>query len=279
MNRVNKAVAIIKESSYFEEWDEFLLQQDAIDQWFDILKLEDASDVLFNLGKELYYKRIPYVIVTEYIDEFFRYYEDSSMVIQKRYQIKNAISKAYLHERLYPEVTKSMIQKTFKRFKDNQYEFSINLSLQDITDVDTGNFIIAILKKYPDVAKRCTFELLEDKSFDNHEEVKKFIEILHQHGVKIALDDFGSGYSNYDTIFNFDIDYIKIDGSLTQSIMENPKSLVLMESIISVAKGLNAKVIVEFVSSNELYKIIKPMGADYLQGYYIGKPLQRLTTH
>jgi len=177
---------------------------------------------------------------------------------------------------IYPEVTKLMIKKTFEVFKDNNLEFSINLSFADIIDIDTEGFIIAMLKRYPETAKRCTFELLENEAIHNHEEVCEFFTILHTYGVKLALDDFGVGYSNYDTIFKFDLDYIKIDGSLTESILTSSKSLVLVESIITVAKKLDAELIVEFVSSKEIYDVVSNLDVDYIQGYYIGKPAGNL---
>ncbi|MCD6190952.1 MAG: EAL domain-containing protein [Sulfurimonas sp.] len=177
---------------------------------------------------------------------------------------------------IYPEVTKSIIKKSFEIFVNNELEFSINLSFADIINLDTEAFIIAILKQYPDVASRCTFELLENEAIHNHQEVSKFFNLLHSYGVKIALDDFGVGYSNYETIFKFDIDYIKIDGSLTESILTSSRSRVLMESIITVSKKLDAKLIVEFVSSQELFDEISKMDVDYIQGYHIGKPKAKL---
>ncbi len=177
---------------------------------------------------------------------------------------------------LYPEVTKLIIKKAFEKFEHSSLEFSINLAFADIINLDTEAFIIAILEQYPEVAKRCTFELLENEAIHNHLEVVEFFELLHSYGVSIALDDFGVGYSNYETIFKFDIDYIKIDGSLAESILTSERSRVLMESIITVAKKLNAKIIVEFVSSEELLNEIATMDVDYAQGYYIGKPKEGL---
>ncbi len=173
---------------------------------------------------------------------------------------------------LYPEVTKLIIKKAFEIFENSELEFSVNLSFADIINLDTEAFIIAILKQYPETAKRCTFELLENEVIHNHLEVIEFFELLHSYGVSLALDDFGVGYSNYETIFKFDIDYIKIDGSLTESILTSERSRVLMESIITVAKKLQAKLIVESVSSEELLNEIFKMDVDFVQGYYIGKP-------
>ena len=177
---------------------------------------------------------------------------------------------------IYPEVTKLMIKKTFEKFAENTLDFSINLSFADIINLDTQAFIIAILKQYPDAARRCTFELLENEAIHNHVEVIDFFASLHSFGASIALDDFGVGYSNYETIFKFDIDYIKIDGSLTQSLLTNERSRILIESIVAVARKLDAKLIVEYVSSKELFDEISTMDIDYVQGYYIGKPQKDL---
>lgn len=173
---------------------------------------------------------------------------------------------------MYPEVSKLIIKNSFEFFRDEEYEFSINLSYADIINEDTKAFILKILQENIEVASRCTFELLENDAILNAHDVGEFFAALHSFGVKIALDDFGAGYSNYDVIFKFDIDYIKIDGSLVESIITSEKSRTLIESIISVSRKMDTKIIVEYVSSAEIFKVIKGMDIDYAQGFYIGKP-------
>jgi len=177
---------------------------------------------------------------------------------------------------LYPEVTKMIVKKSFEFFKDESYEFSVNLSYADIVNEDTKAFILEILKENKETASRCTFELLEYDAVLNFEAVGDFFDDLHSFGVSIALDDFGVGYSNYDTIFKFDIDFIKIDGSLVESIVTSDKSRVIVESIVTVAKKMNAKVVVEFVSSKEIFDEVSKMNVDFAQGYFIGKPSKDL---
>ena len=173
---------------------------------------------------------------------------------------------------MYPEVTKVIIEKTFSLFTDKEYEFSINLAFADVINPETEAFILAIIEKYPQTAKRCTFELLENEAIKNEEEVIRFFTLLHENGVKISIDDFGSGFSNYDTIFKFDVDFIKIDGSITESLLTSSKSRVLLDSIITVARELGAKIIVEYVSSKEIYEYVRKLDVDMLQGFYLGKP-------
>ncbi|MFK5937044.1 MAG: EAL domain-containing protein [Sulfurimonas sp.] len=177
---------------------------------------------------------------------------------------------------IYPEVTKLMIKKSFEYFEDKTFDFSVNLSYDDISNDDTKAFIIEILKKNQEISSRCTFELLEHETIINKTAVRHFFKTIHSYGAKIALDDFGVGYSNYDTIFQFDIDYIKIDGSLVESILTNTKSRTLIESILTVSKQIKAKVILEYVSSKEIFDVISEMDVDYAQGYYIGKPASSL---
>ena len=177
---------------------------------------------------------------------------------------------------LYPEVTKLMIKNSFDFFKDKECGFSINLLYSDLINEDTKAFILEIIKENPQVASRCTFELLEYEAIVNLSDVSTFFSDLHSCGVSIALDDFGTGYSNYDVIFNMKIDYIKIDGSLTESMLTSEKSKVVVESIVEVSKKLGIKIVIEFVSSEEIYNAVKGMGIDYAQGYHIGKPSAQL---
>jgi len=177
---------------------------------------------------------------------------------------------------IYPEFTKTIIKKTFEYFNELEYEFSVNLSFKDIIHKETKDFIITVLNLYPQSASRCTFELLEYEAVENNFEVKHFLKSIKRFGVKIALDDFGAGYSNYMGVFNFGIDYIKIDGSIVQNLLKDKRASAIMESMMVIAKKLDVEVIAEFVSSKELYEEVKAFGVDYAQGYYIGKPSKDL---
>jgi len=173
---------------------------------------------------------------------------------------------------IYPEVTKLIIQKSFTFFAEKPYEFSMNLNYTDITNQDIKTFIVTILKDNPEIAKRCIFELTESEAILNLEEINEFIIMAHSYGVKIAIDDFGSGYSNYDLIFNLDIDYIKIDGSLIKNLLFDHKSEIMVESLLALAREKGAKVIAEWVFDKALFDKVQELGIDFAQGYHIGKP-------
>ncbi len=185
----------------------------------------------------------------------------------------NTLKKMYI----YPEVTKLIIQQAFAYFKDKPYAFSINLTYTDIKNPDIRTFIVTILKNNPGIASRCTFELIESEAILNMEEINAFIKMAHSYGAKVAIDDFGSGYSNYDIVFNLDIDYIKIDGSLIKNLLHDHKSEIMVSSIVTLAREKGAKVIAEWVSDRALLEKVKEIGIECAQGNYIGEANPELT--
>jgi EAL domain-containing protein (putative c-di-GMP-specific phosphodiesterase class I) len=177
---------------------------------------------------------------------------------------------------IYSEYTKSMIYKAFKQFKDNEYEFSINFSLSDIQNYHTIEFFKKMISNYPNVAKRCTIELLENEAVENFNLVNNFFKDIKKYGVKTALDDFGSGYSNFAYIFSLELNYIKIDGTIIQKILEDNKMKVLLQTLVKMAHSIDMKVIAEFVSDEEIFDELKVIDVDYAQGYFIAKPTKSL---
>ena len=176
-----------------------------------------------------------------------------------------------IKSKLYPEVTKAMISKSFEFFKDKEYEFSINLSILDIQNQEIMKFIFKNLIAFPE-PQRVVFEILESHKIENYQEMKSFIQEIEKYGSKVAIDDFGSGYSNFSHIFELNVDYLKIDASLVKYITTDESSRVIIKTIVSFASNLGLKTIAEFVEDRDSLEILEKMGVDFIQGYYIGKP-------
>jgi len=176
-----------------------------------------------------------------------------------------------MKSKLYPEITKSMVEKSFEFFKDKEYEFSINISIEDIKNIETRNFLIQSLESFPSPNK-IVFEILETDEVENYYELKDFIYDIKKYGCQIAIDDFGSGYSNFSRIMELQIDYLKIDASLVKNILTDTNSRKVTQTIINFAKDLGIKTIAEYVEDKESLDLLKEMKTDYIQGYYIGKP-------
>ncbi len=173
--------------------------------------------------------------------------------------------------KLYPQITKIVIEKVFQKIMESNVEISINLSSLDVEDPIMNNYILKKVKDNPQISRKVTFELLEDKDTQDYEMVKSFIKVVKSYGVKISIDDFGSGYSNFMRILEFEPDIIKIDGTLVKSVEHSQKSRNIIETIQIFATKMGAKTVAEYVSNREIYNIIRNMNVDYSQGFYFGK--------
>ncbi|SMD01027.1 EAL domain-containing protein [Sporomusa malonica] len=173
--------------------------------------------------------------------------------------------------RLYPRLTEVIIKKAFIYFSNKSIDFSINLSAADISDAKVKTLIIKLLST-SNLANRVTFEFVESEEFEDPFELSLFVKEVQKYNAKIAIDDFGSGYSNFAYILTMGADYLKIDGSLIKEIVDSPSALAIVKTIVHFAKQLNIKTIAEFVSSEDIYNAARNIGIDEFQGYYIGKP-------
>ncbi len=173
--------------------------------------------------------------------------------------------------KLYPYITKVLIEKVMDKLREEDCEISINISSLDIEDKIMQAFILDAFEKNKDITHKLIIELLEDKETNSYDEVNKFIKTVRKYGIQIAIDDFGSGYSNFIRIIEFAPDIIKIDGSLICDIATSAASRQTVETIKLFADKINAKIVAEYVENEEIFNIIKSLGIDYAQGFYIGK--------
>ena len=222
-----------------------------------------------------YYQAI-YNLKTEKIEKYealVRLIDEDKIAISPFYFLDVAKkSKQYL------KLTKEVIRKSFEYFTDKDYEFSINLTLEDITNKNISSYIIDMLKEY-NIAPKVVFEIVESEGIQDFEYVNNFIDSVKKLGCKIAIDDFGSGYSNFEYLIKLNADYIKIDGSLIKDILLNKNNQEIVITIVDFAKRQGFKTIAEFVSSKEIFDKVKELGLDYAQGYYIHEPKPEILAH
>jgi PAS domain S-box-containing protein/diguanylate cyclase (GGDEF)-like protein len=171
----------------------------------------------------------------------------------------------------YLKLTKQVIKKSFEYFKDKDYELSLNLTFEDIKSKTISTYILDMLVEY-NIASKVVFEIVESEGIEDFTQVNIFIDKVRKLGCKIAIDDFGSGYSNFEYLIKLNADYIKIDGSLIKDILINKNNQEIVIPIIDFAKRQGFKTIAEFVSSKEIFEKVKELGIDYAQGYYISEP-------
>ena len=172
--------------------------------------------------------------------------------------------------KLYTELSIKMINKTFAYMKDKNIPFSINLSYDDIINERVYNLLIENIDKF-DKKENIIIELLETEAI-KFDKVQKFIELLHSKNVKIAIDDFGSGYSNFIYLEKLKPDMIKIDGSIVQTILSSDNAEFIVRTIVDFCKKNNIISIAEFVSHKEIFEALNEIGVDEFQGFYFCKP-------
>jgi len=174
----------------------------------------------------------------------------------------------------YSTITNIVLDNSFKALDMTDKIISMNLSAIDIEKFTTREYIFDMLDKYRDNAHRVVFELLEDESVKDFNIITDFIRDVKKFGVKIAIDDFGAGFSNFERLLDYQPDILKIDGCLTKNIAQDNYSISIVETIIAFAKKQNIKIVAEYIENEEIFNILKDLGADYSQGYYFGKPEQ-----
>ena len=176
----------------------------------------------------------------------------------------------------YSKITKIVVEEAFDFFKDKDHYFSINVSYEDIKKEDFVDFLIDKLKNY-NGSNRVIVEILEDEDVMQSIDHANFVfDEIKKTGAKVAIDDFGVGFSNIDNLLSMNIDIIKIDGKIIKNILEDNGTFEMIEGVVKMAHKKGIKVIGEYVENKEILDVLIDMGIDGGQGYFIGKPQAKL---
>lgn len=178
--------------------------------------------------------------------------------------------------RIYSFITQIVLKKSFEAFKSSKFEFTINLSIEDILDKRTYQCIFTLLEENLEASSRLTFEIVETAEIKNYDVVRNFINEVKKYRCKIAIDDFGSGYSNFVHILSLNIDYIKIDGTLIRDVDTNLNNQMIVVTIAEFATKMGIETIAEFVHSKAVYDTTRECGITFSQGFYLGKPVAKI---
>lgn len=156
---------------------------------------------------------------------------------------------------------------------DHPLFISVNFSVKDFSDSDFFKQIETTLDKKATKPEQIHLEITESLLMEAPEAAKTALEKCRQHGVAVSIDDFGSGYSSLSYLHYFPIDTLKIDQSFIRSMTSHPASLVLVKSIIGLARNLKMKVIAEGIETQEEAKTVRDLGCEECQGFWFSKPL------
>ena len=179
---------------------------------------------------------------------------------------------------LYDAISKIMIRKVFDRFRNiEDKSVSINVSIRDIKSKEVLELIYDRLSSVP-CPGNFVFEILESEDIDDYNELVGFVDRVHELGGKIAIDDFGSGFSNLQHLLSIHSDFLKIDGSIVRNCCDNPESEILLALISGWKKmsSIKISIIAEYVENEEIQKKIVSYDVDFSQGYLFSKPSPEL---
>jgi len=164
-------------------------------------------------------------------------------------------------------------QKQWELFKFRSLEVSINMSLVEIESEGFYKHVETLLGEMQIDPAKIKFEVTEGAAMENKSRADIEIAKLKKLGIKIALDDFGTGYTSFSYLKKFPADVVKVDRSiLGDDILRNEDDQRIVQAIIDLGHTLNMKVVVEGVENSHTANLLRSFGADYLQGYYFGKP-------
>ncbi len=154
-------------------------------------------------------------------------------------------------------------------------KISVNFSKRHLSDNKLVEEIAEIIDRYAIPHEYIEIELTEGEDFRNRELVKTVVDKLNTLGIKTSIDDFGTGYSSFSMLGSLDFDELKIDRSFIpqHDAKSGDKSILMLDSIISLAKNLGLTVVAEGVETEEQLEIIENMNCDIVQGYLFDKPL------
>ena len=172
-------------------------------------------------------------------------------------------------------VLRNVFEQFDKRKKNGipEIDISVNISPKQLNQKDFLEIIKKLIKQFDVPAQFLTFEITESSVIHNIEEANKIINEIKDIGIKISLDDFGSGYSAFITLRQIPIDILKIDRSFIKDIPENPGNSIIAASFINIGHGLNLQVVGEGIEREDQLKFLSSKECDFGQGYYFNKPL------
>jgi diguanylate cyclase (GGDEF)-like protein len=182
---------------------------------------------------------------------------------------------------LMPNIDRWVIRNTFAAYRQLlnssaekcDYVFSINLSGTSLGDKSLLGYIREQFVIHSIPPQSICFEITETAAIVNLKNTIHLFSSLRKLGCSFALDDFGSGMSSFMYLKNFEVDFLKIDGSFVKDMHTNKIDHAMVRSIHDVAEAMNIKTVAEFVENEAVLKELKGIGVHYGQGLYLGHPV------
>jgi len=149
-------------------------------------------------------------------------------------------------------------------------QLSLNISPDTTMDPDWWASIESLMRAHPGAAERLIVEITETVAIQDIDDVRGFVTRLKNFGSRIAIDDFGAGYTSFRNLRKLGVDIVKIDGAFVQNIARSADDRAFVQTLIDLARRLEIKTVAEWVQDDESAAMLRDWGCDYIQGRLIG---------
>ena len=180
---------------------------------------------------------------------------------------------------LIPEVGCWVLREAMQKATEWKAKYDIKLRLAiNASSIQFRNnmlyeTVLELLEKHDCDPGLLELEITEGLLLDDSTEVVNYINKINEHGVRLAVDDFGTGFSALSYLKNYPVSSVKIDRSFIMDLPDDKENEVLVQAIVAMAHGLGLEVIAEGVETNAQWEFLQNLGCDLAQGYYFGKPM------
>ena len=161
---------------------------------------------------------------------------------------------------------------TYQRRLTNTRFVCMNLSGASLNDEKFMQDVFAMLAANIDIARHLCIEITESVALHDLNNTRHFIDTVRSYGAKVALDDFGAGYTSFSYLKELPADLLKIDGSFIVNMNSHPANVAIVEAIVNLAGNLGMQTIAEWAEDTATVQTLTEIGVDYVQGYIVARP-------
>jgi len=166
---------------------------------------------------------------------------------------------------------------TIEALRENPHvHLSLNVSGSTTTDGLWLETLTSFLQNDRAIAERLTIEITETVAIQEMAGSVEFVTTLRDLGCRVAIDDFGAGYTSFRNLKTLDVDLVKIDGSYVQDLTNNKDNQLFIRTFVSLARNFNLPIVAEWVGNEAEVEMLRDFGVEYLQGFYLGEPVLQL---
>lgn len=149
---------------------------------------------------------------------------------------------------------------------------SVNVSGLTCSDQEWLTALRRLTLGYPEILRRMIVEITETVALEDLDQCASFVDTLNELGCRVAIDDFGAGYTSFKNLKRLNVDLVKIDGAFVKNLADDTSDQIFVKTMIELARTFEMETVAEWVGDERTARFLEAAGVDYLQGYYYGMP-------